>query len=154
MKPALIFWVVVASYFGGFAIVLVIGVLVKCCLFFQANDSTNNGDLENQLSSDQVVDQQSQNQCDKTSRRTTKGVDFQQKNGGEIILRCTAYCLICLKQFKGGDSCSVLPNCKHLCHQFCIDQWLAKNRHCPLCRDSVDNLTTRTITDMEVAPTV
>ncbi|KAL4324895.1 hypothetical protein GQ457_11G014210 [Hibiscus cannabinus] len=143
----------------GLVIVLAIILLVKCCLIIHANNRaidqinrdrrrrqashpvvgimqswTSNGDLENQLSSDQIVDhivqrEPSQNRHDKTSRSTT--------NGEEIELRCTADCVICLEEFKDGDSCSVLPNCKHVYHQFCIDQWLAKNRHCPLCRDSV-----------------
>ncbi|XVF20049.1 hypothetical protein REPUB_Repub11eG0164800 [Reevesia pubescens] len=46
-------------------------------------------------------------------------------------------CAICLEKFEDGDQCRVLYNCKHIYHKFCIDQWLARDRHCPLCRGSL-----------------
>ncbi|KAK8671536.1 hypothetical protein V6N13_038130 [Hibiscus sabdariffa] len=104
--------------------VLVILVLVYFCLIIPINwaiersrrrqasypvvgvmqSRTNNGDLENQLSSDQAVDhivqqEPSQNQHDKTSRSTV--------NGGEIESCCTADCVICSEKFKDGDFCRV-----------------------------------------------
>lgn len=45
-------------------------------------------------------------------------------------------CVICLAEFEHGDELRVLPNCKHVFHKGCIDQWLPlKSLHCPLCRD-------------------
>ncbi|KAJ4827363.1 hypothetical protein Tsubulata_014954 [Turnera subulata] len=50
--------------------------------------------------------------------------------------RCSE-CVICLEDFKDGDSCKVLSKCNHMYHTKCIDRWLIKDRHCPLCRGSV-----------------
>ncbi|TYJ16094.1 hypothetical protein E1A91_A10G227200v1 [Gossypium mustelinum] len=60
-------------------------------------------------------------------------VQYKNEEGTES--RCTE-CVICLEEFKDGDSCRVLTNCNHLYHQLCIDEWLVKNSHCPLCRGS------------------
>ncbi|XVF60635.1 hypothetical protein PTKIN_Ptkin08bG0064200 [Pterospermum kingtungense] len=46
-------------------------------------------------------------------------------------------CAICLEELRDGDSCRILPKCNHLYHQLCIDKWLLKNGHCPLCRASL-----------------
>ncbi|KAK8671611.1 hypothetical protein V6N13_038201 [Hibiscus sabdariffa] len=95
----------------------------------------NNENLENRLSEQEPP----QNQFNKTSMPTTSGTVVRYRNGGEIELCCAIDCVICLEVFKDGDSCRVLPICKHLYHRFCIDQWLVKNGHCPLCRGSVHN---------------
>jgi len=44
-----------------------------------------------------------------------------------------AECMVCLAQFAGGDSVRILP-CKHVFHTACVDEWLARDAHCPLCR--------------------
>ncbi|GMJ10522.1 TRANSLOCATED PROMOTER REGION, nuclear pore anchor [Hibiscus trionum] len=91
----------------------------------------NNVDLENQLSGHVVVEREAlQNKVDKMMC----GKVVRYKNGGEIK---SGECVICLEEFKDGDSCRVLSDCKHLYHKICIDEWLVKDRHCPLCRDSV-----------------
>ncbi|XP_039067503.1 RING-H2 finger protein ATL72-like [Hibiscus syriacus] len=95
---------------------------------------TNNEDVENPLPSHVIIINVVQ-QLNQTSRPTISGTDFRYKNG-EIESHYTE-CSICLEEFKDGDSYRLLPNCKHLYHQPCIDQWLVKNRHCPLCGDSV-----------------
>lgn len=41
------------------------------------------------------------------------------------------------ENLEDGDQCKVLYSCEHMYHQFCIDEWLARNPHCPLCRSSV-----------------
>ncbi|XP_004363799.2 hypothetical protein CAOG_02960 [Capsaspora owczarzaki ATCC 30864] len=47
---------------------------------------------------------------------------------------CEETCVICLDDFKEGDTLRCLP-CSHDFHQNCVDQWLlTKNRACPLCR--------------------
>ncbi|XVF68766.1 hypothetical protein PTKIN_Ptkin11bG0027600 [Pterospermum kingtungense] len=38
-------------------------------------------------------------------------------------------CVICLEKWEDGDQCRVLCGCKHMYHEFCIDQWLARDRH-------------------------
>ncbi|KAJ4842171.1 hypothetical protein Tsubulata_050174, partial [Turnera subulata] len=44
-------------------------------------------------------------------------------------------CAICFADFKDGDSCKVLSVCSHMFHQTCINDWLAREKHCPLCRN-------------------
>ncbi|TXG74071.1 hypothetical protein EZV62_002650 [Acer yangbiense] len=43
-------------------------------------------------------------------------------------------CVICLDEFSDGDECKFGSTCEHIFHKYCIDEWLPKNRRCPLCR--------------------
>eukprot|EP00268_Persea_americana_P019112 TRINITY_DN19786_c0_g2_i1.p1 TRINITY_DN19786_c0_g2~~TRINITY_DN19786_c0_g2_i1.p1 ORF type:complete len:137 (+),score=2.68 TRINITY_DN19786_c0_g2_i1:277-687(+) len=43
-------------------------------------------------------------------------------------------CAICLENFKRGDRCRVLPSCKHMFHDRCVDAWLNEKQRCPTCR--------------------
>lgn len=44
-------------------------------------------------------------------------------------------CCICLRDgFEDDELCKVLPECDHVFHSDCIDQWLKKNQSCPVCR--------------------
>lgn len=45
-----------------------------------------------------------------------------------------ADCAVCLENFKAGDKCRLLPNCRHSFHAQCIDSWLLKTPMCPICR--------------------
>ncbi|MBA0611586.1 hypothetical protein Godav_012261 [Gossypium davidsonii] len=76
---------------------------------------------------------------DEVPRPITVGTVVKYKIEGEIE-SCHADCVICLEEFKDGDTCRVLPNCKHMYHQLCIDKWLVKDEVCPLCRGSVYTL--------------
>lgn len=49
-------------------------------------------------------------------------------------------CAICLDDFKYGDECRMFVSCNHGFHRACIDEWLARNGHCPLCRGSIRGL--------------
>ncbi|KAJ8762710.1 hypothetical protein K2173_012202 [Erythroxylum novogranatense] len=49
-------------------------------------------------------------------------------------------CAVCLEAFEEGNECLVIPACSHVYHKSCIDQWLANNRQCPLCRASVNGV--------------
>ncbi|GMI74037.1 Arabidopsis Toxicos en Levadura 23 [Hibiscus trionum] len=69
------------------------------------------------------------------SRPSTVGVIVRYENGEESIS-----CVICLEELKVGDTCRLLVSCKHLYHQLCVDQWLSKDMHCPICRGSVHGL--------------
>jgi len=42
-------------------------------------------------------------------------------------------CIVCLSDFETGCRVRVLP-CKHMFHTACIDEWLGRDAHCPLCR--------------------
>ncbi|KAF5960208.1 hypothetical protein HYC85_001417 [Camellia sinensis] len=52
-------------------------------------------------------------------------------------------CVICLEDFKEGETCGVLPLCDHSFHPKCICLWLVKsqedqnNQTCPICRCTV-----------------
>uniref|UniRef100_A0A8I6XPC0 RING-type domain-containing protein n=1 Tax=Hordeum vulgare subsp. vulgare TaxID=112509 RepID=A0A8I6XPC0_HORVV len=56
----------------------------------------------------------------------------------EIITKETAEqqntCTICLYEFQAGDSATMLPNCCHMFHLACIDNWLMCKSVCPMCR--------------------
>lgn len=55
-------------------------------------------------------------------------------------------CPICLDEFKCRQHCRRF-DCSHVFHKKCIDKWLIKNTHCPVCRACVQPLqpTTRSI---------
>ena len=46
-------------------------------------------------------------------------------------------CPICLEDFEYGDECRMFVKCNHGFHKACIDKWLARDTHCPLCRGSI-----------------
>lgn len=48
-------------------------------------------------------------------------------------------CSICLDSFKCRQHSRRL-HCSHIFHKKCIDRWLTKNTHCPVCRTSVQPL--------------
>ncbi|XP_034678868.1 E3 ubiquitin-protein ligase RING1-like [Vitis riparia] len=43
-------------------------------------------------------------------------------------------CPICLEDFEEGESCQVIPECNHIFHWPCIEEWLMENQTCPVCR--------------------
>lgn len=45
-------------------------------------------------------------------------------------------CAICMEDFKEGESCRILSQCKHVFHPNCIYIWLKKQHACPICRRS------------------
>merc|ERR1739844_580899 len=45
-------------------------------------------------------------------------------------------CMVCLEAFTVGEDLRILP-CLHRYHKNCIDPWLARNRHCPVCKHDV-----------------
>lgn len=49
----------------------------------------------------------------------------------------TRDCAICLEGFKEGELCRRLPDCSHLFHLNCVDNWLTKKLNCPVCRTRV-----------------
>ncbi|MCO5587786.1 hypothetical protein L7F22_041738 [Adiantum nelumboides] len=46
-------------------------------------------------------------------------------------------CAVCLGEYQIDEKLQELPLCKHLFHISCIDEWLAKNATCPICRTSL-----------------
>ncbi|MCL7027262.1 hypothetical protein MKW94_008338, partial [Papaver nudicaule] len=48
-------------------------------------------------------------------------------------------CAICITKFEKQDELRLLPNCSHVFHSGCIDQWiLLSNHNCPICRSDVN----------------
>lgn len=45
-------------------------------------------------------------------------------------------CIVCLDTFQSSEELRVLP-CFHRYHRTCIDVWLARNRHCPICKRDI-----------------
>lgn len=45
-------------------------------------------------------------------------------------------CMVCLEGFTAGEELRILP-CLHRYHKSCVDTWLARNRHCPVCKHDV-----------------
>lgn len=45
-------------------------------------------------------------------------------------------CSICLSDYKDSDVVSVIPDCSHMFHKDCNDEWLRLHATCPLCRTS------------------
>ncbi|KAI3696716.1 hypothetical protein L6452_29219 [Arctium lappa] len=46
-------------------------------------------------------------------------------------------CAVCLGDIENRDRVRLLPNCKHVFHVSCIDEWFAGHASCPVCRVSV-----------------
>lgn len=55
--------------------------------------------------------------------------DLDEKNDRE--------CPVCLTDFELEDNLRLLPVCKHIFHQECIDMWFDSHSTCPLCRASL-----------------
>lgn len=57
------------------------------------------------------------------------GADLGEKDDHE--------CPVCLADFADEDTLRLLPACKHVFHQECIDAWFDSHSTCPLCRASL-----------------
>ncbi|KAI5054480.1 hypothetical protein GOP47_0030628, partial [Adiantum capillus-veneris] len=49
-------------------------------------------------------------------------------------------CSVCLSDYQNNEKLQQLPVCKHFFHVPCINQWLAKNATCPICRLSLNEM--------------
>nr|XP_027070929.1 E3 ubiquitin-protein ligase ATL9-like [Coffea arabica] len=50
-------------------------------------------------------------------------------------------CCICLGLYEDEDVLKVMPDCLHIFHSDCVDEWLRSRSTCPLCRSSLDSST-------------
>ncbi|KAK2983731.1 hypothetical protein RJ640_024084 [Escallonia rubra] len=46
-------------------------------------------------------------------------------------------CVVCLGELEGGNMVRLLPNCMHVFHVPCIDEWLMAHTSCPVCRSPI-----------------
>ncbi|KAH7550050.1 hypothetical protein ACOSP7_024835 [Xanthoceras sorbifolium] len=63
--------------------------------------------------------------------------DQRQDKEEDKEANISSQCCICLEEFKEGDECRVRSKCNHIYHKPCIDMWLLRHKHCPLCRGYV-----------------
>ncbi|KOM45236.1 hypothetical protein LR48_Vigan06g054200 [Vigna angularis] len=56
------------------------------------------------------------------------------------VLQTKCCCCICLDEFDLNAECYTLP-CQHFFHQKCIERWLHTSQTCPMCRQSLQTLT-------------
>lgn len=66
-------------------------------------------------------------------QRTTECMVFQHQTNEEQA----AICSICRSDLAEGDVVRKIRPCHHIFHQRCIDDWLAINTTCPMCRTNL-----------------
>ncbi|BBN08964.1 hypothetical protein MPTK1_4g15970 [Marchantia polymorpha subsp. ruderalis] len=75
-----------------------------------------------------------------SSRRGTSKIksSLRVNNFVKSAANCDHDCTVCLSEFSDNDSVYELPQCKHIFHKACLNEWLQTNRTtCPLCRSSL-----------------
>ncbi|KAK8715712.1 hypothetical protein V6N13_043040 [Hibiscus sabdariffa] len=95
-------------------------LLVKYCLRHpnQADDLAVSGGVEHKI------------------LETIPILSFTGENVKELGTAQTE-CVICLGEIKEGEGVRLLPNCRHLFHVPCIDNWFLAHSCCPICRTLV-----------------
>lgn len=62
-------------------------------------------------------------------RRTTKFKTHKNELNDDLLIECA----ICLEHYDEEDDIVVLP-CHHYYHKDCLEEWIAHNGSCPMCR--------------------
>ncbi|XP_050122853.1 RING-H2 finger protein ATL52-like isoform X2 [Malus sylvestris] len=57
---------------------------------------------------------------------------------GEIFRMDQSECVICLGDLEDGDLVRLMPSCKHVFHNPCIETWFMGHSNCPVCRSAID----------------
>ncbi|KAL0912068.1 hypothetical protein M5K25_018013 [Dendrobium thyrsiflorum] len=47
-----------------------------------------------------------------------------------------AFCSICLLDYTDAQILRLLPDCRHIFHAGCVDEWLRQHPTCPICRST------------------
>ncbi|PSN55498.1 hypothetical protein C0J52_02588 [Blattella germanica] len=74
---------------------------------------------------------------DTIERYTLQNSFSQVKRSTDDCEDSTEKCTICLSEFEEEEDVRRLP-CMHLFHVECVDQWLATNKRCPICRVDIE----------------
>ena len=61
---------------------------------------------------------------------------LQALGGKELTEGLEEQCTVCCCGMEAGETVIGL-NCRHSFHQECLLGWLAKEKHCPLCKQEV-----------------
>lgn len=72
----------------------------------------------------------------KTQITAIPSVRFSSEAAADVNSAC---CAVCLSDYKDGDLLRKLP-CGHHFHQCCADEWLSRNKRCPLCIRAIDDV--------------
>lgn len=76
-----------------------------------------------------------------SARRRQNGGGEKKNDEASIAFTCQSLsaksCAICLEDMKCGEECRRLAKCGHEYHKTCVDLWLTRDKHCPLCRGSI-----------------
>lgn len=76
--------------------------------------------------------------CPKTIYSGKLLEDFRPPGSEEQREKIMCSCTICLDDYQESvDVLRLLPECGHMFHGACIDQWLALSPTCPICRQSL-----------------
>ncbi|CAN0910617.1 Putative RING-H2 finger protein ATL71 [Linum grandiflorum] len=61
---------------------------------------------------------------------------YNNNNSNDEATSVGTSCAICLAEYLNGDILRLLPDCHHVFHAACVDQWLLMKNHstCPICR--------------------
>ncbi|KAH7277211.1 hypothetical protein KP509_39G039800 [Ceratopteris richardii] len=63
-------------------------------------------------------------------------------------------CAVCLSDYQMNEKIQQLPVCKHSFHVPCINEWLAKNATCPICRLSLNQIEIGSLNSLNEAHTM
>ncbi|WCJ27147.1 RING/U-box superfamily protein [Euphorbia peplus] len=109
--------------------------------------------INRQIAPDHVTDLNSGNDPPKTGLESTvinSLPEFKFKGNhedGEIT-----ECSVCLGAIVEDAMVRVLPNCKHMYHNDCIDAWLRSNVTCPICRAMAEPMAENNVDGHHVPP--
>lgn len=119
--------VVIISLIGGCFVLAFVSVLLRKCIRGESGRTTT-----------QSSTTQSESYQSKSKGLAKKDVDalplVHREDLGEKDER---ECPVCLTEFEQEDTLRLLPSCKHVFHQECIDAWFDAHSTCPLCRASL-----------------
>lgn len=87
------------------------------------------------VSRDHVRDPRREGATDEEITSYTETLEFSPEDFPDPA---DARCVVCLGDYEAGDQLRRL-RCAHKFHVECIDEWLKRNRTCPLCVRAIDN---------------